>query len=222
MSNGTPSEPFEENDRREIKPASTEAPFWGSLLLRFAPWAAAAVLAFIATWLAFQNISLRTEASNLIVERRLAEVAYRTAQNQLAERSLFAETMINELGSRLRRSENLGRLTVSNLSSPVGRVSEARAAAVWDPDQQAGLLTFDNLPSNAGDQDYQIWIVDLNNPDPVSAGVFHVAVNDKAILVFKPTQPIKQAATFSISLEKKGGGPKAEGPLVLLGKLPGN
>ena len=37
-------------------------------------------------------------------------------------------------------------------------------------------------------------------------------------LGFKPDQPVTQAAAFVVSLEKKGGVPKAEGPIVLLGK----
>ena len=41
----------------------------------------------------------------------------------------------------------------------------------------------------------------------------------EAIAVWDPDQPVRAAAAFAISLEKKGGVPKAEGPIVLLGKL---
>lgn len=190
-------------------------------LMHFAPWAAAAVLAITASWLATQNLSLRTENDSLRTRQRLAEIAYRTTQNQLGERSLLAETMINDLGTRLKRSEDLARLKVSALASLAGNTKEAQAIAVWDPDQQSGLLTFDKLPVIADEQDYQIWVVDPAYPNPVNGGVFKPDAAGHAVLAFRPDQPVKQAAAFAISLEKKGGVPKAEGPIVLLGKVPG-
>lgn len=187
-------------------------------LLRFAPWAVAAGLALAATWLATQNLALRNENASLQTQRELAEVAYRMAQNRLSERSLLAENMINDLGNRLRRAEDLSRLKITALASLAGNTKEAQVIAVWDPAQQAGLLTMEKLPAIADTQDYQIWIVDPAYQDPVNGGVFHVAADGKVTLTFKPDQPVAQAAAFAISLEKKGGVPKAEGPIVLLGK----
>jgi len=186
----------------------------------FAPWAIAASLALAGGWLIFQNISLRRENTALDAEQQLAEVAYQTARSQLSERSLLAEKMINDLGARLSRSEDLARLRVAALVSLAGNTKEAQAIAVWDPDQQAGLLTFDKLPVIADNQDYQIWVVDPAYPNPVNGGVFHVAKDGSVTLAFRPDQPVRQANAFAISLEKKGGVPKAEGPIVMLGKLP--
>ena len=188
---------------------------------RFLPWAAAAVLTVTTAWLATQNLALRSANDALLTQQRLAEVAYATAQNQLAERSLLAESMINRLGAQLRRSEDLARLKVSALASLAGNTAEARAIAVWDPDRQTGLLTFEKLPATADWQDYQIWVIDPAYQNPVNGGVFHVAADGRAALAFKPDQPVTKATAFAISLEKKGGVPKAEGPIVLLGKLPG-
>ena len=190
----------------------------GFPLLRFLPWAMAAALAIAATWLATQNLSLRNQNSTLQTERELAEVAYKMTQNQLSERSLLAENMINDLGNKLRRSEDLSRLKISALASLAGNTKEAQVIAVWDPGQQTGLLTVEKLPAIADTQDYQIWIVDPAYKDPVNGGVFHVTNDGKVTLAFKPDQPVTQAAAFAISLEKKGGVPKAEGPIVLLGK----
>lgn len=197
-----------------------KAPVIDFPFLRFAPWLAAAGFALTAVWLTVQNISLRSENAAQQTERRLAEVAYRSAQTQLAERTLVAERMVNDLGSRLRRSEDLARLKVSALASLAGNTREAQAIAVWDPEQQSGLLTFDGLPVISDEQDYQIWVVDPAYPNPVNGGVFHVAADGRVSLSFRPDQPIKQVAAFAISLEKKGGVPKAEGPIVLLGKIP--
>jgi anti-sigma-K factor RskA len=186
--------------------------------LRLVPWALAASLALAATWFASQNATLRSENASLRTERQLAEIAYKMAQNQLTQRSLLAENMINDLGSKLLRSEDLARLKVSALASLVGNTKEAQAIAVWDPEQQTGLLTIEKLPAIAETQDYQIWVVDPAYPNPVNGGVFHVTADGKVALAFKPDQPVAQAAAFAISLEKKGGVPKAEGPIVMLGK----
>jgi anti-sigma-K factor RskA len=202
-------------------PAAPEAEIVSFPFARFIPWAAAALLTLTTAWLATQNLSLRSANDALRTQQRLAEVAYATAQNQLSERSFLAETLINDLGTRLQRSEDLARLKVSALASLAGNTAEAQAIAVWDPDQQAGLLTFEKLPATADSQDYQIWVIDPAYQNPVNGGVFHVAADGRAALAFKPDQPVTGATAFAISLERKGGVPKAEGPIVLLGKVPG-
>ncbi|MDI1320883.1 MAG: anti-sigma factor [bacterium] len=187
-------------------------------LHKFAPWAVAAALAVAATWFANQNMALRNDNLTLRNERQLAEVAYKMTQNQLAERSLLAEQMITDLGRQLRRADDLTRLKVTALASLAGNTREAQVIAVWNPEQQTGLLTMEKLPALADTQDYQIWIVDPAYKDPVNGGVFHAGADGRVTLGFKPDQPVKQAAAFAISLEKRGGVPKAEGPIVLLGK----
>lgn len=187
-------------------------------LPKLAPWGLAAALTLAATWFAAQNATLRSANASLRTERQLAEVAYKLAQNQLTQRSLLAESMINDLGSKLRRSEDLARLKVSALASLVGNTKQAEAIAVWDPEQQTGLLTIEKLPALAETQDYQIWVVDPAYPNPVNGGVFHITTDGKVALGFKPDQPVTRAAAFAISLEKKGGVPKAEGTIVMLGK----
>ena len=187
-------------------------------LSKFAPWAIAATLALAAIWLGSRNFALQTENTNLLTERRLAETAYKIAQNQLAERSLVAEGMITNLGNKLRHSEDLARLKITALASLAGNTKEAQVIAVWDPEQQTGLLAMEMLPAINADQDYQIWIVDPAYKNPVNGGVFHVVENGRVALPFKPDQPVTKVAAFAISLEKKGGVPKAEGPIVLLGK----
>lgn len=191
----------------------------GTFLLRkLLPWTVAAALAVAAVWFASQNLVLRSENLALRSERQLAGIAYRMAQNQLTERSLLAEKMIAELGGRLRHAENLTRLKVTALASVAGNTKETQAIAVWNPELQSGLLTIEKLPAIADTQDYQIWIADPACPEPINGGVFHVAADGKVALGFKPDRPVTQAAGFTISLERKGGASKADGPVVLQGK----
>ena len=186
---------------------------------RWLPLAAAAGLAITALWLGSQIRVLRQENLTLRTERELAEIAYQTAQSQLNERSLIAENMINDLGRQLRDQEDLTRLKITALASLAGNTPEARAIAVWDPGRETGLLTVEKLPVIADNQDYQIWVVDPAYPNPVDGGVFKPGADGKAVLTFKGKKPIGAVAAFAVSLERKGGVPKAEGPIVLLGKF---
>lgn len=183
------------------------------------PWAAAAGLAVAALWLGVRSSALRADNEALARQRDLAEVATQLAQAQLAERTLVAERMINDLGAQLRRSEDLSRLHVAALASLLKESAEARAIAVWDNDRQSGLLRVEHLPLIPPERDYQIWVIDPQYPIPVDGGVFHPGADGKATIAFRGDKPIGNVSAFAISLEKKGGVPKAEGPLVLLGKL---
>lgn len=190
-------------------------PFSPGLVL---PWAAAAALALVAAWYGREAAVLRDQNEALRTDRELAEVAYKMARSQLAERTLVAEKMINNLGAKLRHSEDLARLKISALASLAGNTKEAQVVAVWDPDQQAGLLSLDRLPPIAESQDYQLWIVDPNHKDPVSAGVFHSPADGRMALPFWPDHPVAKATAFAISVERKGGVPKAEGPIVMISR----
>ena len=115
-----------------------------------------------------------------------------------------------------RTSQGLGALALASLlkNSP-----QALAVAVWNPDKQEGVLKVEKLPALATDQDYQLWVVDPQYPNPVDGGVFTVdAQTGEARFQFKSKQPVKSINAFAVTLERKGGVPKAEGPFVLLGK----
>jgi anti-sigma-K factor RskA len=210
--------------RAQILAAATDAPSSeaGKVvdfpLNRFLPWAAAAGLAIAAVWFGVRSNGLQAANDSLATQRELAEVAARLAKSQLAERTLLAEQMIADLRNQLRTSEDLGRLRVTALASLLGNSPEARAIAVWDPSQATGLLTVEKLPAISAEQDYQIWVIDPQYPIPVDGGVFKPDAEGRATLTFKGDKPIQKVSAFAISLEKKGGVPKAEGPLVLLGK----
>ena len=95
---------------------------------------------------------------------------------------------------------------------------DANAVVVWDERKQRGVLKVTKLPRNAADRDYQLWLVDPRYKDPVDGGVFHVANDGSLRVPFQPASPVREATGFAISLERKGGVTKAEGPIVLLGK----
>ncbi|MEO6971660.1 MAG: anti-sigma factor [Chthoniobacterales bacterium] len=120
--------------------------------------------------------------------------------------------------TRLEERDFLSRVQIASLSSKVENAPNANAVVVWDEKKQRGILKVTQLPRNTEDRDYQIWLVDPRYKNPVDGGVFHVANDGTMSVPFHPNTPVREAQAFAISLERKGGVTKAEGPIVLLGK----
>lgn len=119
---------------------------------------------------------------------------------QLEERDIFSRTQIAMLSSKLE-------------SAP-----QAQAVVIWDSEKQEGVLKVVGAPVTARDRDYQLWIVDPRYKQPVDAGVFGVAEDGTTKITFHPKEKVDAVQAFAVSLERKGGVPKAEGPMVLAGK----
>jgi anti-sigma-K factor RskA len=93
----------------------------------------------------------------------------------------------------------------------------ARATVTWLKSKQTGLIKVTNLPNPGPARDYQLWAVDANHKDPVSAGLIKVDANGTAEVRFRPAEETSQVKAFAISLEREGGVAKAEGPILLAG-----
>jgi anti-sigma-K factor RskA len=94
----------------------------------------------------------------------------------------------------------------------------AKATVAWHPGSQTGVITVDNMPPAGPGRDYQLWAVDANHKDPINAGLIRIDPNGVTRIRFKPDQNAAQIKAFAISLEREGGVPKREGPIVLIGK----
>jgi anti-sigma-K factor RskA len=95
--------------------------------------------------------------------------------------------------------------------------ADAKATVAWQPGRQTGVIRITNLPAPESGRDYQLWAVDAAHKDPISAGVIHVDKNGVAQIRFKPVEMAQQVKAFAISLEREGGVPKKEGPILLAG-----
>jgi anti-sigma-K factor RskA len=104
-------------------------------------------------------------------------------------------------------------MQVAMLNSTVGK--QGVATVVWDSSTQTGVLDGENMPRPAANEDYQLWVIDDRYPQPVDAGVISVDANGKAKAMFKPKQNISHNGKFAVSIEKKGGMPQPEGPIVM-------
>lgn len=176
-------------------------------------WAAAACFAVFTGLLA-------TKVSRLDRELFQEKAAVALARNDLGalREALSAQQKDAEQAlAQLRQQADVAELKVASLASLLGDSPKAQAIAVWNPLTQEGVLTVVNLPALQQDKDYQLWLVDPQYPTPVNGGVFRVdPKSGEARITFKPDRPVSTADKFAVSLERRGGVPKAEGPMVLI------
>ncbi|CAN5785719.1 anti-sigma factor [soil metagenome] len=157
----------------------------------------------------------KERAEKQVVELRQREA---DARVQMATLAAARDEAANRLAS-LEAGDALAKMQVATLGSKLRDAPDATAAVVWDQERQRGVLNTMKVPPNAADRDYQLWIVDPRYKQPVDAGVFSVEKPGSTRYAFTPKSPITAATAFAISLERKGGVPKAEGPIVLIGTL---
>lgn len=124
----------------------------------------------------------------------------------------------NEL-TTLAAAPGLDSIEVATLTSMMATAPRAQAIAVWDESRQEGVLTISSLPPLEENKDYQLWIIDPRYENPVDGGVFSVSARGETRYRFKPNQPVETISAFAVSLERKGGVPKAEGPMVLISRI---
>ncbi len=152
------------------------------------------------------------------LERENAALKQEVAQAREEARTLTERTT-REIQA-LRDGTDLAQLRVSVLRSAVPGDDEAtapmRAIVVWDATKQVGAVTFENLPSIPSSQDYQVWAMDPSSADAISLGVIHPTKPAAQSSSLRPAQRVVRVGEFHISLERKGGAPRSEGPTVLV------
>ena len=117
----------------------------------------------------------------------------------------------------LKKQEQESQLQIATLQSKVWEYRKSEMLVVWDQKRNQGVVVLDKMPKVDSDQDYQLWVVDPNKPDPVSAGVVTVDSKGSVKTSFKPVEAVSGEAKFALSIEKKGGVPKSEGKLLMVG-----
>lgn len=159
---------------------------------------------------------LRSERDSLT--QRVAQLQQQEEQSRV-KNDLLVKTRdsLQKKIDDLERADALSHVQVATLTSKLPGAPKAAATVIWDRDKQEGILRTANIPPNKPTQNYQLWIVDPAYKQPVDAGVFSVDESGQTRLVFRPKAPVAAANAFAVSLERKGGVPKAEGPMVVAG-----
>ena len=116
-----------------------------------------------------------------------------------------------------RAVDPLMQTTFVTLAPSAPAPADAKATVAWQPGRQSGVIRISNLPAPQSGKDYQLWAVDAEHKDPISAGIIRVDKNGVAQVRFKPVEKAEHVKAFAISLEREGGVPKKEGPILLAG-----
>jgi hypothetical protein len=185
-------------------------------LLAWLPWIAAGGFALLAGFLSQAYFAARSEMIALREQGALAALESQGLQQRIEAERILSARRLADLRAESPEQGGLARLKIVPLVSSRGFAAPALAIVLWDPVRQEGGLVAANLPPPAPDKDYQLWIMDPQYPDPVGAGVLTVGTTAGDVrILFKPDRPVAAAARFAVSLERKGGVPLAEGPIVL-------
>lgn len=159
------------------------------------PWAMAAGFALIAVGQYVQAQALREQTRSLST----------------------AVTGLSTQIAALEKKDEFSQMRIAMLSSLLENSPKALAVSLWDNDKQSGVLVVKGLAPAPTDKDYQLWVINDKYPAPVSAGVFSVDTQGDVRFTFKPDMPMKSVDKFAVTVERKGGVPKAEGKVALVG-----
>jgi anti-sigma-K factor RskA len=149
----------------------------------------------------------------------LAAVQYVQAQ-ALREQTRSLTTAVTGLSTQiaaLEKKNDFSQMRIAMLSSLLDNSPKALAVSLWDNDKQSGVLVVKGLAPAPTDKDYQLWVINDKYPAPVNAGVFSVDEQGDVRFTFKPDVPMTSVDKFAVTVERKGGVPKAEGKVALVG-----
>lgn len=151
------------------------------------------------------------EAQKLALEKEIESLHKSEADVKAQNAKLTAEV------AALKLQEQESKLQVATLQSKVWEYRRSEMLVVWDEKRSQGVVMLDKMPKVDSDKDYQLWVVDPSKPNPVSAGVVTVDAQGSVKATFKPVEAVTGEAKFALSVEKKGGVPKSEGQLLMVG-----
>ncbi|MGE9267510.1 MAG: anti-sigma factor domain-containing protein [Verrucomicrobiales bacterium] len=164
-----------------------------------------------------QLASLGEERDNL--RQKIAEIQSRNEEllAKIEQSNTTNQDLLAKLGD-LEKKNQLDSLRIASLEGQIEEFKNTEAIVVWDQKQNKGRIRLTNLPAVEADKDYQLWIVDPAHDNPVDAGLIVANADGSAEIPFTAADKVTKASAFAISIEKKGGAPVAEGPIVFVGK----
>jgi RNA polymerase sigma factor (sigma-70 family) len=154
-------------------------------------WLATAATLFLALW-GWRELAMRVEREKVTTQqaeiRRLAEENARLAQRN--------DRLNAEMAA-------LASADTQQIALSGQQVAPAASARVFlEPQRRRAIVFFNNLPANAKDKSYQLWIIAGDKPR--SAGVFDV-VDGKATISIENLPVSTEIKALAVTLEPRGG-----------------
>lgn len=145
---------------------------------------------------------------------QVKEVADQSRQLMAQKDAELAKALAER--DQLAASAKLANMQIATLQATIDDYKQGVAVVVWNAQKNEGILKLEKMPAIPANKDFQLWVVDPAYKTPVDGGIIQVDDKGFAKVEFKPQLSVKSADKFAISVEKKGGVPVAEGPIVLL------
>lgn len=116
-----------------------------------------------------------------------------------------------------RETDALLRSTVFTLAATPAARADSKVTVIWQQDVQTGIIKVTKCRRPIQGKSTQLWAIDAGHREPVSAGIVRVDASGVAQIRFKPLDSTHRVKSFAISLERVGGAPKKEGPILFAG-----
>ena len=156
-------------------------------------WMAAAAL-FLALW-GWRELSIRVGREK--VNTSEAEIRRLAGENQLL--SARNDKLSAEMAALASPDTRTIALTGQQVSP------SASAKVFLEAQQRRAVVFFYNLPANASDKSYQLWILRADQPKPQSAGVFDVTQSGAASISIENLPLATEIKGLAVTLEPRGG-----------------
>jgi cell division protein FtsB len=156
-------------------------------------WLATAATLFLALW-GWRELGIR--ASKVRIHDQEATIQQLTEQNALLaeQRSKLSTEMTALAGADTHTFALTGQS-----ASP-----SASARVFLEPAKRRAIVFFYNMPENAKEKSYQLWIIRADQPKPQSAGVFDVN-NGRASVTVENLPLSTEIKALAVTLEPHGG-----------------
>lgn len=143
--------------------------------------------------------------SNFLWNSRYTELslAHDTLQRQMQEQTTLAAYLRD------------GQMQRVELAAAAGGLPDSRALVMYQPTAQQALLVAEGFPPLAGDQVYQLWLI--QGETRFSGGLFRVDEQGRGLLLIDAPEALEQYERMGITPEPAGGSPGPTAPPVVVG-----
>ena len=155
-------------------------------------WLATAATLFLALW-GWRELAMRVEREKYTSQQ--AEI------RRLAENNARLEQKNEKLSAEMAA---LASADTRQIALSGQQVAPAASARVFlEPGKRRAVVFFYNLPANAKDKSYQLWIIAGDKPQ--SAGVFDVTGSGNATISINNLPVATEIKALAVTLEPRGG-----------------
>jgi hypothetical protein len=171
-------------------------------------WLGAAALFFIALF-GWSELRLRAMREQ-VTELTAAANAAAENSRRLSETNRVLATQVRELSSPANKTISL----VGQAVAPT-----AKAKVFMNERERMAVVFFQDLPANAPDKSYQLWVIRAGATSADPAGTFDAARDGSARVVMRDLPTGTEIKAIAVTLEPKGGLPAPSGEKYLVGTL---